>query len=59
MLVGEAQRQAVGAGLGENVLKRRGEVQVVVDLIDVTGGVRALLGFQRGAGERGLPYPRE
>ena len=59
MLVGEAQRQAVGASLGENVLKRCGEVQVVVDLIDVTGGVRALLWFQRGSRERGLPYPCE
>jgi hypothetical protein len=41
MLVGKAEREPVGASLRENVLKRRRQVQIVVNLIDRAAVVAA------------------
>jgi hypothetical protein len=56
VLVGEAEREAVAARLGEHVLERSRQVQIVVDLVDVEGAIGPLVLGPVGAGERGLPH---
>ncbi|KOG55378.1 hypothetical protein ADK76_21485, partial [Streptomyces griseoflavus] len=49
VLVGQSEREAVAAGLGEQHLQRVGQMEKVVRLVQIQGGVRALGGWAAGA----------
>ena len=57
VLVGHDDGQPVGAGLGEHVLQRVGQVQEVLALVDVQGGVGPGVLGEPGAAGGGLPGP--
>ncbi len=48
VLVGQDQGQPVGAGLAQGVVQADGQVQEVVGLIDVAGGVGCARGRRSG-----------
>jgi hypothetical protein len=55
VLVGHGDGQPVGAGFGEEVFQRVGQVQEVLALVDVQARIRPLLLGDAGAAGRGLP----
>ena len=56
--MGETEREPVAARLGEHLLERCRQVEVVVHLVDVEGAVGACVFGSGGAGERRLPDAR-